>query len=241
MDLTEELKSKIVAILKPETPSFVFTEDDIITLEIQRFIREQHSSARIRQLFDNVNKNEKRQQPMERICCCCNNIFVKTYSFSQINTIIRDSPKNNNKFVCPNCQNVEKEKKISLLKEKENMIKERTEEYIKYYLDSDRAWNVRTKTWQKIQSLQDFYVDYNEIENYIKNMDYNDFLQTPYWKAIAEKVKSRAKWTCEMCGKSAECLNVHHPDYSFHGRELQNINRLKCLCPDCHEKFHFDF
>lgn len=33
-------------------------------------------------------------------------------------------------------------------------------------------------------------------------------------------------------------LGARRPNYDFHGYELQNIAKLKCLCKDCHEKFH---
>ena len=239
--LNDALKTKIESILKPKTPNFVFTEDDVITLEIQKFIHEQHASSRIRKLFDSKNKNEKcRQQPMERICRRCNNIFIKTYPFSQVSEIITGFYKENKRFLCANCEKIEKEMQKNLLKNKNKTIKENTKEYIDSYLNPDRQWLPGVKTYQKINSLCLYNVDYNEIENYINSMDYNNFLQTPYWKAISEKVKKRAKWMCEMCGKNTSCLNVHHPDYSFHGQELQNIDRLKCLCTDCHEKFHFN-
>lgn len=52
-----------------------------------------------------------------------------------------------------------------------------------------------------------------------------------------EYVKVKNHYKCEMCGKTG-MLHVHHPTYDFHGRELQNINKLKCLCDSCHKIFH---
>ena len=75
------------------------------------------------------------------------------------------------------------------------------------------------------------------VEEHICNMDYYDFLNTPYWKAISEYVKVKNHYKCEICGEKGS-LHVHHPTYDFHGRELQNMNKLKCLCDSCHKIFH---
>lgn len=68
-------------------------------------------------------------------------------------------------------------------------------------------------------------------------MDYYDFLQTPYWNAVSAQVKKRNNYKCQLCGKQGT-LNVHHPDYSFHGYETENINKLLCLCDKCHNNYH---
>ena len=86
----------------------------------------------------------------------------------------------------------------------------------------------------------DFRILDDIVWRYINSMDYHTFLKTPYWKAIAEKVKSRAKYKCELC-YSSNNLVTHHKTYKRHGYEhLYWREDLICLCDKCHEKFHFE-
>lgn len=81
--------------------------------------------------------------------------------------------------------------------------------------------------------------DWSYLKDYICDMDYYDFLKTPYWKAIAEKVRYKADYKCQICN-SSEGLNVHHRSYENHGDELHHMEDLICICKDCHEKHHFE-
>jgi hypothetical protein len=81
--------------------------------------------------------------------------------------------------------------------------------------------------------------DDEKIKDAIKDLNYNDFLNTPYWKAIAYEVKRRHRFRCIMCD-SKEMLNVHHKNYSYHGMEhtYEGIKSLTCVCKKCHSKHH---
>ena len=76
-----------------------------------------------------------------------------------------------------------------------------------------------------------------EAKQYIRSMKYADFLLTPYWKEISSRVKMRRNNRCQLCG-STKGLEVHHSDYSIHGDEINNIDKLTVLCHKCHAKFH---
>lgn len=76
-----------------------------------------------------------------------------------------------------------------------------------------------------------------EAEELILEMDYQDFLQTPYWKAVASMVRKKNKYKCVLCGESYG-LNVHHKTYENHGAEHLHLDDLTLLCSECHEKFH---
>ena len=107
-------------------------------------------------------------------------------------------------------------------------------------LNAKRCWKDGVSVYDKLKEIG--YrcwrgINWDEVEEHICNMDYYDFLNTPYWKAISEYVKVKNHYKCEICGKTG-VLHVHHPTYEFHGRELQNINKLKCLCDSCHKIFH---
>lgn len=74
------------------------------------------------------------------------------------------------------------------------------------------------------------------VKEHIRKMKYSDFLTTPYWREIAKRVKTQRK-RCQLCG-SKKRLEVHHSDYSVHGEEIRNLDKLTILCHECHSKFH---
>jgi len=77
-----------------------------------------------------------------------------------------------------------------------------------------------------------------DIKPFIKAMNYNDFLQTPYWKIIATKVKKNANYQCVYC-KATTNLEVHHKTYKNHGCEHKFWKEdLISLCSACHTKEH---
>jgi len=74
----------------------------------------------------------------------------------------------------------------------------------------------------------------------INNMGYDNFLNTDYWKSVANKVKKEANYECVQCGAESN-LEVHHLSYDNHGKEhLYWKTDLICLCTDCHSKMHSD-
>lgn len=176
---------------------------------------------------------------VEHRCSVCGEIKTSILTKSKVFKALTEI-KNHRDFVCDDC-NIEAEerrkKQIELNRENDNKLKQQnTLRYIDTYLDHCNQWTKGVKTYDKLNELKK-YVNYDEIADYIKGMDYHEFLETPYWKAISEYVKYRSKFHCIMCNKT-ENLNVHHRTYDIHGYELQNINSLVCLCKDCHEKFH---
>lgn len=81
--------------------------------------------------------------------------------------------------------------------------------------------------------------DKEAIRVYIKDMPYDDFLLTPYWRYISEYVKFKAGYKCQLCGEKTN-LQTHHLSYSSHGSELENMRDLVCLCSKCHLNMHND-
>ena len=67
--------------------------------------------------------------------------------------------------------------------------------------------------------------------------EYNDYLQTDYWKAVAVEVKKRAGYRCQVCNSQLD-LCAHHRTYDHRGKELEHLDDLICLCRRCHETFH---
>lgn len=83
-------------------------------------------------------------------------------------------------------------------------------------------------------------IDIEMLKIKIINMQYKDFLNTVYWKAIRQYKLNKANHKCTICN-STKKLNVHHKTYDRHG--LEHIPQvadedLIVLCGDCHAKFH---
>lgn len=74
----------------------------------------------------------------------------------------------------------------------------------------------------------------DKIANYIKSMNYRDFLRTPYWIMISDARKADSNG-CVCCG-STNRLEVHHPTYDWHGYEHRHFMELVPLCHKCHAK-----
>lgn len=69
----------------------------------------------------------------------------------------------------------------------------------------------------------------------LKEMPYQDYLQTPEWKERAERAKARWNGRCALDVRH-EAEHAHHRTYDRRGREHEND--LIPLCADCHQRFH---
>lgn len=65
--------------------------------------------------------------------------------------------------------------------------------------------------------------------------EYQEYLNSDYWKGIREEVYKRDDYKCRMCSSNKN-LCVHHRNYNNIGNE--NLDELSTLCKDCHETFH---
>jgi len=147
-------------------------------------------------------------------------------------------------YRCNSCQtqydNEEKEKKEETYKK---LRRNDTDYYIQNYLSPDKEWKANIKPrdrWKAISTATqwDNYVYLKEIIAHIQNMEYHDFLKTPYWKTVAQHVLYKSEYTCQQCD-SKERLVVHHKTYKHHGQEhLYWKEDLICICTKCHEKIH---
>jgi len=72
----------------------------------------------------------------------------------------------------------------------------------------------------------------------LKNMKYEEFLQTDYWKMVSEQARINAHYKCQLCGCNDKKLNVHHNTYEHRGEEFKHMEDLICLCEDCHNFYH---
>lgn len=68
-----------------------------------------------------------------------------------------------------------------------------------------------------------------------RKMVYRDYLQTPEWAAIRERIQRRDGRKCKICGGTEE-LQIHHKSYDHRGRE--DPRDLITLCGGCHASTH---
>jgi len=72
-------------------------------------------------------------------------------------------------------------------------------------------------------------------EKELKEMPYEEYLQTQHWINTREMTLIRANYECQLC-RSKYKLNVHHNTYENRGNEKDED--LIVLCEDCHAKHH---
>lgn len=113
-------------------------------------------------------------------------------------------------------------------------VDKKTEKFISKYLGQDTAG--------KGEDLFDMIAESKGankmiIARVIRQMDYEEFLSTPYWHLVARQVKRSAHWQCQECGSHTN-LVAHHVHYRLHGYEMYRVKELRCLCQACHERHH---
>jgi hypothetical protein len=69
----------------------------------------------------------------------------------------------------------------------------------------------------------------------LRNMPYEEYLQTEHWAAVRTAALRRANYACQLCNAKGR-LNVHHRTYENCGREQPSD--LIVLCEGCHAKVH---
>lgn len=72
----------------------------------------------------------------------------------------------------------------------------------------------------------------------LHELEYTDYLQTPFWQILSYRVKQDNGVSCVLCN-SKESLHCHHRTYPRRGTEILNhLSILTCLCDACHSLYH---
>lgn len=219
--------------LKPEEEKWLYQDGDTITEEELKLIR----NATCKQKMELFKKCPTSNPIGYKITFKCE----KCGEYREVNwskTKLLDKKVG---LICKNCiQREEEERNIQRQEsqKKAQIDKQaKTEEYIGIYLNTAYSWKDGVKQYQKWQETDVYGLEVEKIAEHIRGMNYRDFLQTPYWKAISSQVMKRNNYRCQLCGKQG-LLNVHHASYDIHGYERQNYDKLVCLCEDCHQIHH---
>ena len=205
------------------------------------------ASSKVEKVKSLFKKGDVSLYDVELKCEKCDKMFVLHVTKTKLYEILQHLRGNTKRdyihILCRCCEQIHKEeenrKKQQQMQKMEEIESAMAKKYIDDYLNPDNSWKKGVKNWDKIKKLSTEMWCNKYIEDYIKQMKYSDFLKTPYWSAIAERVKIRAKNSCQVCN-STENLNVHHRSYKNHGAELYHMEDLVCLCKKCHTKYHFE-
>ena len=81
------------------------------------------------------------------------------------------------------------------------------------------------------------------MESHPSELAYDEFLDSPYWLALAEEVKRLVDYVCQRCRRRpwpvSKGLEVHHKTYAHRGFEVEGyFGDLEVLCRACHRRKH---
>jgi hypothetical protein len=70
---------------------------------------------------------------------------------------------------------------------------------------------------------------------YLRQMPYEEFLKSVYWKDFKVYLLGQRGAKCEQCGTVNSALELHHLTYEHRGLEFFYQNEIQILCRACHE------
>lgn len=133
---------------------------------------------------------------------------------------------------------IDKEPCKTLEENNQEKVLQNTSYYLENYLNPNKNWDRQVSAKERINWIRHSNVNWKIVSDYIKEMDYQDFLRTPYWKAITAHSKFKARYRCQVCN-SPHGLVTHHRNYAIHGFEHVHMHELVVLCHHCHNMFHY--
>ena len=110
----------------------------------------------------------------------------------------------------------------------------------------DKLWEISLESYEDIrkpersrirQLIQQGKKPGEDVATDLREMDYQQFLNTGYWKILSAHIKAKNDHSCQLCGAKTN-LEVHHITYEHRGCESAYQDDLVCLCHNCHAKEH---
>jgi hypothetical protein len=218
-----------------------------------------YETRKVQELFEKYKREQIKSENMYIVhffCPDCEKEYVekstKSHFFDYLRFFKKYAEDKNYQlepdFLCRTCGEKEKlkRKKIEENETKETniwyarTIEENTKDLINTYLNPNYSWSKEAKqsSWFWEVKNKTNFADTEEIAHFIQTMSYKDFLKTPYWKAIAVKVRQNAGYSCQMSKSHKTQLQVHHRSYEHHGYEHLHLEDLVCICKNCHQTHH---
>lgn len=82
------------------------------------------------------------------------------------------------------------------------------------------------------------YVGRNAVLKQLGFASYQDYLASPLWQEIRQRVFAQKGRDCYLCGRPA--CQVHHERYTAKALRGKRTRHLWPICPDCHRGIEFD-
>jgi hypothetical protein len=202
-----------------------------------------------------LKKNSYFLYSFEAKCSICGKIHLEEElsNFSHLNNYIlflnnKIKKKNiEDDFLCTECL-----AKSKLITDKNINQFTNAEEFINIFVNN----NFTLYRPLKKCTFKKFYLAYISLSREdriviyktLRNLNYEVYLKTLWWKIIKSEVLRLYKYTCCNCNfkKSRDKLqkdglefDVHHKTYKYRGCEIINLDSLECLCKECHKLIHF--
>lgn len=219
---------------------YLIAPGETLTPQIQRLIVPHSPSVSMRMFRGGKGEDGKYPEwEVEIECRQCGSPFTVKMTKTKLLEHFQRMRKGEQGRLCADCEQIQNELKrkeaIEMGIRIEEIRRENTEAFIRGYLTPFASCG--ECNGRMIYNLRRLGVNDSTVEAFIKSMKYRDFLNTPYWKIVAAYVKYKAKFKCQICGKSG-VLNVHHRNYEHHGMEIYHTEDLVCLCDECHNLYH---
>lgn len=231
----------IKRFLDPERRPSFYKNGDFISAEDYAFIQSELTIIQRRQLVPIKCEGEDIHFSLESKCPDCGRIEIIEISPSKVYKSHGCAEWGGR---CKDCLSALTERVEAQLKkeqERQRELYEKQKEEFSKYISPEYSFNKGMKPYEKVRALERYLLycekDYETFAEKIKNLDYGDFLRTPYWDAVRCKIRYKYKYRCALCNNSQN-LRVHHKTYKHHGYEWFYLEDLILLCDDCHEKFH---
>lgn len=183
--------------------------------------------------FEDIEDKDKQVYKVERKCSICGKLVKTKMSKSGIvNDIKHKGVAKHNECIA---EVKKKEQEIRWAKEqvKLNNIKSLFDPAFDVVVNKNNIITIFNNLVGMIREVDKFV-----YRDFVKNIEYKDFLKTPYWKIVSYYKKYSVGFKCELCGKSVN-LQTHHLNYDRHFFEHEFYKKdLECLCDDCHTLNH---
>lgn len=226
----------------------LYTQKDI---EYFRLLCSQYGSTNFSRIIHNESINDYKFYPFLVECKCndCGCTDIQKFNKTQFTKYITAPNSRRGRsyefiYICNECEQKRKLQNKLQQQEQNKKLEENRQKRLNYYInnvcDPECQWNKGTSVYTKMNEVKELLPHpdcMKVIQTHLLSLTYQQFLQTPYWKAIAEYKKKQANYKCKLCN-SDHLLNVHHSNYNIRGLELSNMNDLIVLCNSCHAKFH---